>query len=304
MHAMSESETAAAITFREEEARLAITTLDDVELEAVHVPPPSGPRDLLLISVHGSGQSPAEEPMRTLIDELPAHGHGTMGLRTRQHGDAVNTDNFFGTLRDLDAGVAVGRRLGYSRIVLHGHSLGSLQTLAYSAMNWSRDLVGLLLTGMFANLPWKSRHILIRDPDLYERLRQEAFALAAAGRFDELLSAPMPWIEGEAPVTAEHFLTYRCTELDLAASVRWIRAVRVPVLMVWDDADSIVRDFEPGWLETEGRAGLPPSIRSLALRAERPSEGHDFETTRSELVEQVILWLQEVGKLTHRASGP
>lgn len=289
---MSESETAASITFRDDGFRLVITTLDDVELEAVHVAPSSGPRELLVISVHGSGQSPGEEPMRTLIHELPAHGYGALGLRTRQHGDAVNTDNLFATLRDLDAGVVVGRRLGYSRIVLHGHSLGSLQTLAYSAMNWSRDLVGLLLTGMFANLPWKSRHVLIRDADLYERLRQEAFDLAAAGRFDEFLSAPMPWLEGEVPVTAEHFLTYRCTELDLAASVHWIRAVRVPVLMIRDDADSIIGDFEPGWLEAEGRAGLSPSIRSLVLRSERPSDGHSFETTRADLVEQVILWLR------------
>jgi hypothetical protein len=286
-----EREVVASISYRDEAGRMVIVTIDGVELEAVHAPPPNDARDLLVISVHGSGQSPGEEPMRTLVDELPGRGYGALGLRTRQHGDGVNTDNLFATLRDVDAAVWVGRRLGYARLVLHGHSLGSLQSLAYCAMNWSRDLVGLVLTGMFANLPWKSRHLLIQEAELYERLRREAFELAAAGRFGEVLSTRMPWLEGETPVTAEHFLTYRCTELDLASSAHWIRAVPVPILLVRDDADSVIRDFEPGWLETAGRQGLSPSIVGLTLRSERPSDGHCFETTRGQLVEQVVAWL-------------
>jgi pimeloyl-ACP methyl ester carboxylesterase len=83
----------------------------------------------------------------------------------------VNTDNFVEIRRDIEAAVYSARVLGYRRLVLYGHSLGSIQILYYAANNWDGDIKAVILSGMFGNLPWKSRHTLVADEEKFRRGR-------------------------------------------------------------------------------------------------------------------------------------
>src|SRR5213075_1184743 len=96
----------------------------------------------------------------------------------------------------------------HKSIVLHGHSLGNIQVQYFAANNWEPEIKALVLTGMFGNLPWKSRHILVQ----------------------------MNWITGQkVPMTAQHFLTYRWENSSAADGTYWIRRVPYPILMVRDE---------------------------------------------------------------------
>lgn len=255
-------------------------------LPSVHTDAP------LVLSVHGSGGSVVSQPVRTLVEGLSGAGHPVLAINTRQSGDAVNTDNFYATVRDIEAAYWMARDLGHERIVLHGHSLGTSQVTFFAATHWHASTVGVVLTGMFADLPWKSRHLLINDESRYHALGDEAVDAVRSGAYERVLAAEMPWLGGRSmPVTAEHFLTYRTVGIAGARSVEWIARVPYPLLLVRDQNDSVIHDFEPGWLQAALEGGLTPSATFVSLPSAAPSEGHRFEGSRAELVDTVARWL-------------
>jgi pimeloyl-ACP methyl ester carboxylesterase len=90
-------------------------------------------------------------------------GYAALSISTRQHDTNINTDNFFDVRKDIEAAVATAEALGYTSIVLEGHSLGTIQVEYYAATNWDPAIKAVVLTGPFGKLPWKSRNIIIQD---------------------------------------------------------------------------------------------------------------------------------------------
>ncbi|MHB1534969.1 MAG: alpha/beta hydrolase [Acidimicrobiales bacterium] len=270
-----------------------LTSLDARSGLAVHLQPDAGPRDApVIISIHGSGGSVTSEPVHKLCLGMVAAGFPVLAVNTRQSGDAVNTDNFWATVRDIEAAHWMAGSLGHDRVVLHGHSLGTSQVSAYAATHWRPGVLGVVLTGMFADLAWKSRHLLIRDEAVYGALTGEAIAAVQEGDFARLLSIAMPWLGGRTtPVSAEHFLTYRREGLAGAISTTWVARIPYPLLMIRDVHDSVIHDFEPGWLQAAAEAGLSPSVSVVSLESEAGSEGHRFDTSGPALVDTVAKWV-------------
>jgi alpha-beta hydrolase superfamily lysophospholipase len=91
---------------------------------------------------------------------LAQQGYAGLTISTRGHDQQINTDNFFEIRNDLAAAVAIARALGYQRIVLQGHSLGTSQVLYSAATDWSREIRGVILSAPFADLPWKTQNWL------------------------------------------------------------------------------------------------------------------------------------------------
>ena len=237
-----------------------ITSIDGVTNDAALVTPQgSQPQDTtMLIHVHGSGGSLYEVTGAQLALQLVQHGYANMAINTRQHGDAINTDKFFDVRNDIYAATSVARSMGYRQIVLHGHSLGTAQVLYYAATDWSPDIKGIVLTGPFANLPWKSQVIIINNDPLYRKLYQEALDAVHSGHPDAVLPDPMPYLGGTTtPVTAQHFLTYRWQYEAADVSIDWIRRVTVPILLTRDSQDQTVLQFEPVWLYSAATTPLP-----------------------------------------------
>ena len=272
---------------------LQITSLDGRAGTAVLlVPDHPAPAAPLVISIHGSGGSITSQPVHLLSRGLSAAGIPVLALDTRQSNDAVNTDSFYATVRDIEAAFWVARSLGYQRVALHGHSLGTSQVTYFTATHMHGEIVGVLLTGAFADLPWKSRHLLIDDEKAYARLGDEAVELARRGDFGAVLSEPMRWLHGaQMPVTAQHFLSYRQTGTAGARSVDWIARVPYPLLIVRDANDPVINYFEPGQLEAAANAGISPSVVNVELPSAAGTNGHAFEATGDALVELAATWL-------------
>lgn len=273
-----------------------VTSLDGRTGPVAHlVPETVTPGTPLVLSVHGSGGSIGSLPVRTLALGLSGRGIPVLAINTRQSGPAVNTDAFYATVRDIEAAYWVARDLGYDRIVLHGHSLGTSQVTFFTATHWHGSTAGVVLTGMFADLPWKSRHLLIDDEQTYHALTQEAVAAVRAGEYDRVLSTRMPWLhEQTVPVTAQHFLTYRRVRTAGARSIDWIARVPYPILMIRDEHDTVIHDFEPGWLEAALGEGLSPAFESVSLPSPPGTEGHRFDGSAEALVETVASWLAKL----------
>lgn len=277
---------------------LAITAIDGNRVDAVLWQPPARERaeTTLVVHVHGSGSNYAKPPNNILGAGLAATGRAVLAINTRQHDEKVATENFFDIRRDIEAAVYTGRALGYRRLVLQGHSLGSVQALFYAAANWDADIKAVALLAMFGNLAWKTRTILVQDEDQFKALSEAAMAALRAGRENEPLPMKMGWFTDTAmPVTAQHFLTYRREELSAADSTYWIRRVKLPILMVRSEADGLIQPFEPYMLLSAAHAegSLVADIRYAMLpdKGKRSLQGHVFVGTEAALITAIAGWL-------------
>ena len=274
---------------------LAIRTLDGARVDAGLVQPAGAAT--LVLSVHGSGDSFHSNPNGFLAKGLAAAGYAVLGINSRQSGKRVNTDNFMEVRRDIEAAFHTARALGHKRIVLHGHSLGNIQVQYFAANNWEPDIKGVVMTGMFGNLPWKSRHILVQNEENWSALFGAAMKQLREGRAGEIMPVQMNWITGQkVPMTAQHFLTYRWENSSAADGTYWIRRVPYPILMVRDDGDVIVQAFEPPMLLSAATSSgtLVPSIKYVNLpNKERGPAHHWFTANRQALIDTVVGWLKE-----------
>jgi pimeloyl-ACP methyl ester carboxylesterase len=240
---------------------LAIKTMDGFQVDAsLWQPSNKQPADTtLILMVHGSGGSYQRAPESALGWRLAAKGYASLAINTRQHDDKINTDNFLDVRRDIDAAIQVGRALGYRSIVLQGHSLGNIQVQFYAATNWDRDIKAVMLLGAFANLPWKSRNILVQDEERFQPLIDAAMKSLRSGTHDQTLpvkmrfSTPVSPAAAEASITGQHFLTYRWEKTSIADGTFWIHRIPDPILIVRDQADASQATFEQYMLLSAAR---------------------------------------------------
>jgi pimeloyl-ACP methyl ester carboxylesterase len=274
---------------------LAIKAIDGARVDAALWQPPNA--RTLVISVHGSGDSFHNNPNGFLAKGLAGAGYAVLGINTRQSGPRVNTDNFMEVRRDLEAAYYTARALGHKSIVLHGHSLGNIQVQYFAANNWDPEIKAVVLTGMFGNLPWKSRHILVQNEENWSALFGAAMKGLREGKLAEVMPVQMNWITGQkVPMTAQHFLTYRWENSSAADGTYWIRRVPYPILMVRDEGDVIVQAFEPPMLLSAATSSgtLVPSIKYVNLpNKERGPKEHWFSNNRQQLIDTVLGWLRE-----------
>jgi hypothetical protein len=280
---------------------LAITAIDGNRIDAALWRPDGtlAAATTLVVSVHGSGANFTKPPIGFLGAGLVGKGYASLAINTRQHDDRVNTDNFFDLRRDIEAAVYTARALGYRALVLHGHSLGNIQVQYYAANNWDADIKAVVLTGAFANLPWKSRHLLMQNEDNFRALADAAARALREGRVDNVLPVRMRWLGGqEVPVTARHFLTYRTEASSAADGTYWIRRVPRPILLARDDGDAFVQAFEPIMLlsAATGPGSLVPSIKYVPLPNPNPpsAAAHGFVDNKQALVDTLAAWLAEL----------
>ena len=279
---------------------LSIKAIDAFKVQAALWQPQnkSPAETTIIVQVHGSGGNLASLPLRVIARALSTRGYAALSISTRQHHEHVNTDNFFDVRRDIEAAVVTAKALGYRSIVLQGHSLGTVQVAFYAATDWDRTIKGVILTGAFGKLPWKSRHILIQDEEKYRALADASRQALKAGTAAEVLPIKMRWLGGiETPVTPQHFLTYRDEQASAADGTYWIPRIPRPILILRDEADGVVLPFEPYMLLSAAQAegSLVPSIKYVLLSNQRPPsrEGHIFADNTEALTDAVAAWLAE-----------
>jgi len=278
---------------------LSIKAIDGYKIAAALWRPDNKPAaaTTMMVQVHGSGGNLTELPLRAVARALSPKGYAALTISTRQHDEGVNTDNFFDIEKDIEAALATAKALGYTSIVLFGHSLGTIQVQYYAATHWDPAIKAVILTGAFGRLPWKSRNILIQNEDIYRELGAAARAALKSGKPADILATEMPYIGRKTPVTAQHFLTYRDEASSAADGTYWIARIPHPILIANDQADGVVLPFEPHMLVSAAHAegSLVQGITYVIVPDRRPpsAAAHIFSDNTQPLVETISAWLAE-----------
>jgi len=277
---------------------LAIKAIDGFRVDAALWQPLDKPvaATTLIVGVHGSGGNFSGAPIGSISPLLAAKGYGVLTISTRQHDKLINTDNIVEVRRDIEAAVYTARALGYTTLVLYGHSLGNIQVQYYAANNWEHDIKAVVLSGMFGNLPWKSRNVLVQNEEAFHALSEAALKSLREGQERETLSLQMRRTEGvQEPLTGQHFLSYRTEASSTADGTYWIKRIPRPVLMVRDAADAVIAPFEPYMLLSAATStgSLVPSIKYVLVpNSKGPNpRGHQFLDNFGPLTDTITAWL-------------
>lgn len=276
---------------------LAIEAIDGFVVDAVFFEPEAPTKAATsVIKVHGSGSNYLEVGFE--MPRLSSQGYAVLSINTRQHDSLRETDNFMDVRRDIEAAFYTALDRGYKNIVLDGHSLGTAQVAFYAATNWDQRLRGVILAAAFANLPWKSRNVLIQNEDEYQKLFTEALQFMADGKQDQVLPTLMHGGGGSpshaGPVTAQHFLSYRREFASAADTTYWIKKIPRPILMLRGDQDTTILNFEPNWIlenATKAEGSIVPSMRFVSI----PGAGHSLRENPDAVIEAELTWLRELG---------
>jgi pimeloyl-ACP methyl ester carboxylesterase len=281
---------------------LGIKAIDGFKvLGALWKPDGKSPADTtMIISVHGSGNNFTSPATRAVGRNLSAKGYAVLAINTRQSGSgAVNRDNFYDVSLDIDAAVKTAKAIGYHRFVIHGQSLGNIQVQYYAATHWDPQIKGVILSGAFGNLPWKSHYLLVQDEDAYRALRAAAHEALQAGNASEEMPMKMRYLGNqETPISARHFLTYRDDLSGGANGTYWIGKVPDPVIVLRSQSDTEVNAFEPYMLVGAARAegSLVPSIEfDLIPDPGHPDGvpgGHEFTYNSDAFTAAILTWLR------------
>jgi pimeloyl-ACP methyl ester carboxylesterase len=278
---------------------LAIKTIDGYRMEAaLWQPERRPPADTTLVVMAPGDNNFHSPPQSTLGRGLAARGFAALAVNTRTHDGNIYSEGFHDLRRDIDAAVHTARALGYRALVLQGHSQGTLHVEFYAATSWDADIRGVVLLGPLANLPWKTRNILVQDEENFRALIDASMAALRARTPSAVLPVKMHSFTGhEASVTARHFLTYRWEATSIADGTYWIKRIPAPVLVVRDQADGFIAPFEPYMLLAAAHAegSLVTSIKYLQLPDAKPPgpKGHYFIGNEQPLVDAVASWLAE-----------
>ncbi len=246
----------------------------------------AGGDDRLLIFIHGMHSNFHHSYFkRELLRQAIGRGRAVLLFNNRGADAATATERFGDCLADIAAAIRFGRRAGYRRFILAGHSTGCQKAVYYQALRRDPGVRALVLLG-----PADDYAICRRDlgPKYARRLRQ-ARRLAAAGRG----GAPMP--ADCQSFSARRFLSIadpRSPEagvFNYAGPLRLFRRIREPLLVLFGARE----EYACRPLAEMGLI-LKAKTRSVRLDYElTPGADHGFHGRERRAVARIFQWLEE-----------
>lgn len=229
-------------------------TSDGLHLTGLH----SGPlkKDTVIIQVHGMAGDPYTNSFYPIFHEIyTQNGLGFISIQLRGTGSITmffkepdqypNIGNSFEIFEecvyDIDAWIKVAKNLGYKKIILQGHSLGTSKVVYYLNKTKSKDVKGIILISPTDMLGF------VMNETNYNELIKKASALAERNLPKELI------IEGpyEYILSAQTVLNFFTPESNCnifcytGRPHNWTMAneINVPALLISGTKDEPITDL-------------------------------------------------------------
>jgi pimeloyl-ACP methyl ester carboxylesterase len=256
----------------------------------------------VILGMHGTLGNYFSATIGFLFQKMVARGFAFFGINMRYSNLVAKdqlVDNFYDSYSDILTSVQFLKNLGYRNIIIMGHSMGTLHATYFCAINHDTSIVGMVISGPFADLPSKTRKVLIHDADSYRKLHRYSADFIRNNRPNDLLPLEMGFLENrKIKVTAINFYTYRDTSGSRAVSRYWIKFVSVPVLILRDSGDQIILPNEPLQLlrSAKSSGSLPKQIEYYLIPNEKGPNpnGHQFLDNQDQLAARIEDWYLRV----------
>lgn len=269
-------------------AAIGATATDGTLLEGTILEPASS-RPCAVLITHGVASDHRGGVARWLGPLLATAGFTVLSLDRRDRGTGPITATFDDGLADIATAVDVLTGRGHARIVLCGHSKGTVYLPTFEATRERRDIVGLAL---FATM--HDNHAVARDvlwPDDFPAALRDAARRLESGDDEPF---PVDGTPGSPTISPSAFLSFFGADTP-AAPVRSITGVRVPTLLCRVDSDSFApASFQRAVANAGRSAGVAISELTMTAPGSTPSAAHRFDGVEDETAHRVTEWIERV----------
>jgi pimeloyl-ACP methyl ester carboxylesterase len=264
--------------------QVALRTPDGTLLNGVLYRPSANQHPTAILLVHGFGGNFYNEYFPLLAEQAAERGYTSLALNMRDHDAGPKVSDFADNGADIATGVAFLQKLGYSRLVLLGQSMGTNRVLYYRAAAGDPSIVATVLVSAPGNLfEWNVWQFGRKKA---QATVDEALAMQAAGQENQLMLVDLGPL-GKALYTPRYLLSLRGPSAR-SDPYRNIQKVTTPILIVQGKADKLI---EPDIGERLRRAA-PRSAKVDLIYLE--GADHTFKKQEALLSERVLAWLKEV----------
>jgi pimeloyl-ACP methyl ester carboxylesterase len=264
--------------------QIALRTIDGTLLNGVLYRPAVNQRPTAILLVHGFGGNFYNEYFPLFDQMATEQGYASLALNMRDHDTGPKVSDFTDNQSDIAAGVAYLRKLGYSRLVLLGQSMGTNRVLYYQVAAGDPSVVAIVLVSGPGNLfEWNAWQF---GRAKAQATVDQALTLQAAGQENQVMLVDLGPL-GKALYTPRYLLSLRGPNAHSDPYLN-IQKMSNPILIVQGKADKVI---EPDIGERLRRAA-PRSSKVDLIYLE--GADHTFKNQGALLVGRVLAWLKEV----------
>lgn len=252
-------------------------------------------RGRLFVLVHGMGGTFYRSPLKkTLMERCARADCDVLSFNNRGSGEGVRTERFSDCLADLDAALAFGRRAGYRRFVLAGHSTGCQKIAYFQAKRRDPAVEALVLLA-----PGDDHAILLRDMGGggLRRLAARARRRVKTGRGND----PIP-SGGRLPEFCRGFSVRRFLSIadparmeaqlfHYAGRLKLFSTLRLPMLVLFGTREEFAC---VSLREMETRLRAATAVRRFEFKTVRGAD-HGFHGHERETADAVVAFLNGAG---------
>ncbi len=264
--------------------QVALPSAGGAMLDGVLYRPVVKPRSIAILLVHGFGSNFYSAYFPLFARTAAEQGYVSLALNMRDHDTGPKVSDFVDNEADISTGLAYLRRMGHSKLVLLGQSMGTNRVLYYQAATGDSTIGATVLVSGPGNLfEWNVWQL---GRKYAQATVDEALTLQSAGHEQQLMLVDLGPL-GKALYTARYLLSLRGPNAR-SDPYQNIRKVIDRILIIQGTADRLI---EPGVAERLQRAATSSSKADLIY-----IEGadHSFKNHEAVLAQRVLAWLKEV----------
>ncbi len=263
--------------------QVALRTTDGVMLNGVFYRPVVSPRSSAILLVHGFGTNFYSAYFPLFARTAAEQGYATLALNMRDHDTGPKVSDFIDNEADIAAGLAYLRKLGHSKLVLLGQSMGTNRVLYYEAATRDPSIAATVLVSGPGNLfEWNVWQFGRKNA---QTTVDEALTLQSAGHEQQFMLVDLGPL-GKALYTARYLLSLRGPKAR-SDPYQNIQKLKNRILVVQGTADKLV---EPCTADRLKRAATSsPTVDLISF--ERAD--HSFTGQETILAQRILAWLKE-----------
>lgn len=272
---------------------IALETDDGMTLSGALWTPSHSAATTAIALFAGTGAEFYEPLFIRLGEGLAAAGFATVALNRRDHGQYFGLHRLHDAAMDQRYAIDLLCARGAGRVLLAGHSYGTVTAPYYVAETDDARVAGLILLAALGDLRQGSIAI-VGGQKSYDAIVADCTAAVAAGRGNETFLIP-PMVAGYPPMLHSYdvFLDKRGPD-SRAVPVELIRHVGArPLFAVRDPADPFPATLPPAQEMLEAaNPNLTYRLLELGRAASPTANAHYFAGREDEVFRHLMTWMQ------------